>query len=582
MEKRPHFWACGPAGKHRFRDAMPNHVFVREIDATGESIAGDVLPEIDKLKARADCVGHPNEIGIATALECQDDPPDGIGRATTVVEHLGPGGVARLHLILLEGIDQMIERFPREPCTLDRFGKGHINRMLRRSTKAAVEPLAPSRQCNGRFRRRRRLVGKIVGPAGKRVDVRQMLPKPAWDEEGGHREIFIVGSRHRATKRLGCCQIERRGHRYQFPGGRIAEGSGRGSGVHEADRRRSRASPAGQAPGVSIRCQVIPTSHDSIAMKILLASPRGFCAGVNMAIETLETAIRLYGTPIYVFHEIVHNKHVVDRFVREGAIFVDRVEDVPAESVLLFSAHGVAPEVRRVATERRLNAIDATCPLVTKVHLEAIKYAKAGYRIMLIGHEGHDEVIGTIGQAPEAFTLVETAEEVDNLPFGPSDKLAYLTQTTLSVDDASKIINRLKARFPQIVGPPKDDICYATQNRQEAVRLLSEGADIVLVLGSQNSSNSQRLAELARDSGIAAFLIDGADEIDPAWFAGDETVVITAGASAPESVVQDCIRWLRERYAADVEERTIREEEVYFPLPKELRAAAAAVRLPMA
>jgi len=317
-------------------------------------------------------------------------------------------------------------------------------------------------------------------------------------------------------------------------------------------------------------------------MKILLASPRGFCAGVNMAIDTLETAIRLYGTPVYVFHEIVHNKHVVDRFVGEGAVFVNAVEEVPEGGVLLFSAHGVAPEVRRVATERRLRAIDATCPLVTKVHLEAIKYAKAGYRIMLIGHEGHDEVIGTMGQAPDAFTLVETTEEVDLLPFGPDDRLAYLTQTTLSVDDASRIINRLKDRFPQIVGPPKDDICYATQNRQEAVRLLSEGADHVLVLGSQNSSNSQRLAELARERGITAHLIDGANEIDPAWFTGNETVVITAGASAPESVVQDCVTWLKNRFGATVEERTIREEDVYFPLPKELRAAAAAVQLPMA
>ena len=317
-------------------------------------------------------------------------------------------------------------------------------------------------------------------------------------------------------------------------------------------------------------------------MKILLASPRGFCAGVNMAIETLETAIRLYGTPVYVYHEIVHNKHVVDRFVREGAVFVDAVEDVPAGAVLLFSAHGVAPEVRRVSAERRLRAIDATCPLVTKVHLEAIKYAKAGYRIVLIGHEGHDEVIGTMGQAPEAFTLVDSTDEVDALPFGSTDKLAYLTQTTLSVDDASRIIHRLKERFPQIVGPPKDDICYATQNRQEAVRLLSEGADIVIVLGSQNSSNSQRLAELARDTGIRAFLIDGANEIDPDWFAGHETVVITAGASAPESVVQDCVSWLQARYGATVEERTIREEEVYFPLPKELRAAATAAQLPMA
>jgi len=317
-------------------------------------------------------------------------------------------------------------------------------------------------------------------------------------------------------------------------------------------------------------------------MKILLASPRGFCAGVNMAIETLETAIRLHGTPIYVFHEIVHNKHVVDRFTREGAVFVDTVEEVPEGAVLLFSAHGVAPEVRRVAAARRLRAIDATCPLVTKVHLEAIRYAKQGYRIMLIGHEGHDEVIGTIGQAPEAFTLVESPEDVATLPFGPDDKLAYLTQTTLSVDDASRIIRLLKERFPQIVGPPKDDICYATQNRQEAVRLLSDDATMVIVLGSQNSSNSQRLAELARERGIAAHLIDGASEIDPAWFRGDETVVITAGASAPESVVHDCLSWLRQRFNADVEERTIRDEDVYFPLPKELRAAATAAKLPMA
>ncbi|MFM8890068.1 MAG: 4-hydroxy-3-methylbut-2-enyl diphosphate reductase [Planctomycetia bacterium] len=308
---------------------------------------------------------------------------------------------------------------------------------------------------------------------------------------------------------------------------------------------------------------------------MLLASPRGFCAGVNMAIETLETAIRLYGTPIYVFHEIVHNKHVVDRFVAEGAIFVNAVEEVPEGGVLLFSAHGVAPEVRRVAAARRLRAIDATCPLVTKVHLEAIKYSKAGYRIMLIGHDGHDEVIGTMGQAPDSFTLVETPEDVDALPFGPEAKLAYLTQTTLSVDDASRIIARLKERFPGIVGPPKDDICYATQNRQEAVRMLAEGADRVLVLGSQNSSNSQRLAELARERGIPAHLIDDAGEIDPTWFRGDETVLITAGASAPESVVQECVAWLKSRFGATVDERTIRTEDVYFPLPKELRSVTA-------
>ncbi len=270
----------------------------------------------------------------------------------------------------------------------------------------------------------------------------------------------------------------------------------------------------------------------------------------------------------------MHNKHVVERFTNEGAVFVDAVEEVPEGAVLLFSAHGVAPEVRRVAAERQLRAIDATCPLVTKVHLEAIKYAKAGYRLILIGHEGHDEVIGTMGQAPDAFTLVESPEEVDGLPFTHDDQLAYLTQTTLSVDDASRIITRLKERFPQIVGPPKDDICYATQNRQEAVRVLSDEATIVLVLGSQNSSNSQRLAELARERGIPAHLIDGADEISPDWFSGDDVVLITAGASAPERVVQDCVTWLRKRYDAQVEQRTLREEEVYFPLPKEIRQVA--------
>ena len=315
---------------------------------------------------------------------------------------------------------------------------------------------------------------------------------------------------------------------------------------------------------------------------ILLAEPRGFCAGVVRAIDVLDQVLDREEGPVYAFHEIVHNRYVVDRFRERGAVFVDSVSEIPEGSRVVFSAHGVSPLVVQEALDRRLKVIDATCPLVTKVHLEAIKYARQGYRILLIGHEGHDEVIGTIGQAPDAFTLVETAEQVDELPFGPDDKLAYLTQTTLSVDDASRIINRLKTCFPQIVGPPKDDICYATQNRQEAVRVLSEEADHVLVLGSQNSSNSQRLAELARDNGIPAHLIDGANEIDPAWFQGNETVVITAGASAPESVVQDCVRWLEQRYHASVEERTIRAEDVYFPLPKELRAAASAARLPMA
>jgi 4-hydroxy-3-methylbut-2-enyl diphosphate reductase len=311
-------------------------------------------------------------------------------------------------------------------------------------------------------------------------------------------------------------------------------------------------------------------------MHILLASPRGFCAGVNMAIETLDLSIKLFGTPIYVYHEIVHNRYVVETFRDKGAVFVDRLEDVPLGSHLLFSAHGVAPEIRRVARERQLKTIDATCPLVTKVHLEAVRFAKQGYKILLIGHEGHDEVVGTMGEAPDAFMLVESTEDVDRLSFSASDKLAYLTQTTLSVDDANRIIDRLKARFPQVVGPPKEDICYATQNRQEAVRQLAGEADVVLVLGSQNSSNSQRLAELARESGVRAYLIDGAAEIDPAWFAGEETVLITAGASAPESVVEECMAFLKKRFNATVEARSIRQEEVYFPLPRELRAVAGA------
>src|SRR5450755_2958134 len=232
-------------------------------------------------------------------------------------------------------------------------------------------------------------------------------------------------------------------------------------------------------------------------MKVLLASPRGFCAGVNMAIESLELALGAFGPPIYVYHEIVHNQYVVSHFRGRGVTFVDDLAEAPAGATLLFSAHGVSPEVRRIARERKLRAIDATCPLVTKVHLEAIKYAEEGYTILLIGHEGHDEVIGTMGEAPEAIVLVETPEDVASLTIADESKVAYLTQTTLSVDDANRIITRLKQRFPQIASPPKDDICYATQNRQEAVSLLSAEVELVLVLGSQNSSNSQRLAELA-------------------------------------------------------------------------------------
>jgi len=309
-------------------------------------------------------------------------------------------------------------------------------------------------------------------------------------------------------------------------------------------------------------------------MRVLLASPRGFCAGVNMAIEALELALRTLPTPIYVYHEIVHNKHVVENFRERGVVFVDELAEVPTGATLLFSAHGVSPEIRQLARDRDLRAIDATCPLVTKVHLEAIKYANLGYTIFLIGHQGHDEVIGTMGEAPEAIVLVESPEEVENLEVADKSKLAYLTQTTLSVDDANRIIDQLKKRFSLITAPPKADICYATQNRQEAVAVLAVEADLTLVLGSQNSSNSQRLAELSRERGIRSHLIDGPQDIDATWFKNVETVLVTAGASAPEVVVEAVLDLLREQFGATVEPRTLREEDVSFPLPRELRAVA--------
>lgn len=306
-------------------------------------------------------------------------------------------------------------------------------------------------------------------------------------------------------------------------------------------------------------------------MKIILANPRGFCAGVNMAIECLDKAIAMFGSNIYVYHEIVHNKYVVERFTHQGVKFVNAISEVPAGSILLYSAHGVSPEIREQSRQRNLNTIDATCPLVTKVHLEAIRYARDGYHIVLIGHEGHDEVIGTMGEAPSSITLVETPEEVAGLSYPPGEKIAYLTQTTLSVDEAGRVIAALKERYPQIESPPKEDICYATTNRQDAVRQLAQAADVVLVLGSQNSSNSRRLKEIGASFGKNAHLIDGASELQRHWFENANTVLVTAGASAPEVVVQDCIDWLTREYGATLEEVTTREEHVSFPLPRELR-----------
>jgi 4-hydroxy-3-methylbut-2-enyl diphosphate reductase len=306
-------------------------------------------------------------------------------------------------------------------------------------------------------------------------------------------------------------------------------------------------------------------------VRIILANPRGFCAGVNMAIESLERALDLYGTPIYVYHEIVHNRPVVERFRRRGVVFVDSIDEIPEGATVLYSAHGVAPTIRTASVERRLRAIDATCPLVTKVHMEATRFAREGYTILLIGHEGHDEVIGTMGEAPDCIRLVQDVEDVDRLDLPRDARVAYLTQTTLSVDDANVIIAALKRRFAHIVGPSKDDICYATQNRQEAVKDLVPEADVVLVLGSQNSSNSKRLEEIARSCGKPAYLIDGVHEIREGWLTDHETVLVTAGASAPEEVVQECIDYLQQRYGATVESRTVREEHVSFPLPRELR-----------
>lgn len=311
-------------------------------------------------------------------------------------------------------------------------------------------------------------------------------------------------------------------------------------------------------------------------MRVILASPRGFCAGVNMAIESLDLAIKAFGTPIYVYHEIVHNKYVVETFQKRGAVFINSLEEAPMGSHLLFSAHGVSPQIRKVARERKLYAIDATCPLVTKVHLEAVKYAKEGYTILLIGHEGHDEVVGTMGEAPHAIQLVESEEHAEKIVFPTGTKLAYLTQTTLSVDDANRIIAILRRRFPQIASPPKDDICYATQNRQEAIHLLAPEADLVLVVGSQNSSNSQRLREIAKEKGIEAHLVDGVDDVQKAWIEGKNCVLVTAGASAPESLVQELLDYLRVEHGAVIEARDIRKEDVEFPLPKELRAYAGA------
>lgn len=306
-------------------------------------------------------------------------------------------------------------------------------------------------------------------------------------------------------------------------------------------------------------------------MKIMLANPRGFCAGVIMAIDTVDEALKIVGAPLYVYHEIVHNRHVVEQFVKQGVIFVDSIDDVPDQSTVVFSAHGVSPAIRNAAKQRDCTLLDATCPLVTKVHMEAIRYAKQGYHIVLIGHAGHDEVVGTVGEAPHAITIVESPEDVEKLTFTDSDPIAYITQTTLSKDDAEIIIAAIRKKFPQVKDPPSEDICYATTNRQDAIRILSKYADLVLIVGSQNSSNSLRLAEIAENLGTPAHLIDDRTEINPTWLENVDTLLLSAGASAPEHLVQEIIENLRQRYGATIDHHDIIEEDMHFELPRSLR-----------
>jgi 4-hydroxy-3-methylbut-2-en-1-yl diphosphate reductase len=307
--------------------------------------------------------------------------------------------------------------------------------------------------------------------------------------------------------------------------------------------------------------------------RVLLASPRGFCAGVERAVDTVERALRLYGAPVYVRKQIVHNKHVVEDLERRGAVFIDSVHEVPHGSTLVFSAHGISPAVRDEAGARRLNTIDATCPLVTKVHTQARRYAAAGYAIAFIGHAGHEEVEGTMGEAPHAVVLVESVEDARTveLPDGP---LAYITQTTLSIDETREIVDVLRERYPRIEAPAKEDICYATTNRQWAVKELLAEVELLLVVGSQNSSNSKRLVEVAHAAGIASYLVDDASEIDDAWLDGVETVGLTSGASVPEHLVRDVCDWFRARGIDDIAEFSSAFEDVVFRLPVELRRAA--------
>ena len=309
--------------------------------------------------------------------------------------------------------------------------------------------------------------------------------------------------------------------------------------------------------------------------RVLLASPRGYCAGVERAVETVERALEHYGAPVYVRKQIVHNAHVVRELEERGAVFVDSEEEVPEGGTIVYSAHGVAPSVHAASAQLAHNVLDATCPLVTKVHVQARRYAADGYTVVLIGHEGHEEVVGTMGEAPDSTILVQSVEDVTALDLPPEAKVAYITQTTLSVDETGEIIKALRRRFPDIRAPKREDICYATSNRQWAVKDLLEEVDLLLVIGSRNSSNSNRLVDVARAGGIAAHLIDDETDIDPAWLDGVEIVGVTSGASAPERLVERVCDWFRARGVSDISAHRMVDEDVEFRLPVELRRELA-------
>jgi 4-hydroxy-3-methylbut-2-en-1-yl diphosphate reductase len=311
-----------------------------------------------------------------------------------------------------------------------------------------------------------------------------------------------------------------------------------------------------------------------VVKRLVLASPRGYCAGVERAVETVERALELHGAPVYVRKQIVHNIHVVRDLEERGAVFVEDVAEVPPGSFVVFSAHGVSPAVHHSARFRGLRAIDATCPLVSKVHAEARHFARLGYTILLIGHAGHEEVDGTTGEAPQSVLLVETAEQAEQIVPPQTDRLVYLTQTTLSVDETDEIVAVLRRRFPGIEAPTKDDICYATTNRQRAVKRMLAAVDLLLVIGSRNSSNSNRLVDVARAGGVDAYLIDDESEIDEAWLDGVESVGLTSGASAPESLVRRVVGWFQERGVSQIESLESAVEDVFFKLPREVRAEA--------